>query len=221
MAMRERHPFRLAGMDRINDFSDAVFAVAITLLIQTIDVPEVAEQFADQELPKALADMWPKFFGYALSFVIVGTFWMMHHPLFSRLKRVDKKLMWLNHFFLMFIVFLSFHTEMMGTYEDSKVATAFYAVVMAACSLLTCTLWWYSTQVQDLSDGDISRFERKDVLYSFLAMAGVFALSLAIVPFSASAAKYSWISIWPLNSFIGRKFDKLAESKAASPDPGA
>jgi len=208
--MRKRQPFRKAGMERLNGFSDAVFAVAITLLILIIDVPEVAGQFADQELPEALADMWPKFFGYVLSFVIMGTFWMMHHFLFSRLKRADKKLMWLNHFFLMFIVFLPFPTEMMSAYEDSKVATAFYASVMAACSLLTCALWWYSTQVQDLSDGEISRFERKDALYSFLAVAGVFALSPAIVPFSTDAAKYSWISIWPLNSFIGRKYDKLA-----------
>jgi uncharacterized membrane protein len=195
------------GMERIDSFSDAVFAVAITLLILTIGVPDVASQFADQQLPSALADLYPKFFGYVLSFVIIGHFWMHHHDLFRFIRRHDGGLIWLNHFFLMCIVFLPFPTELMSTYENSRWAVGFYAVSLAVCSLMMCALWWYATSRRDLVEGTMEKGHVQDSIYSFLAASLVFLLSLALLPVSTSVTKLFWITIWPVNTLIGRKFN--------------
>lgn len=195
------------GMERIDSFSDAVFAVAITLLILTIDVPVVVNQFADQQLPSALADLYPRFFGYVLSFVIIGHFWMHHHDLFRFIRRHDGGLIWLNHFFLMCIVFLPFPTELMSTYENSKWAVGFYAISLGVCSLMMCALWWYATSRRDLVEGTMEEGQKNESIYSFLATSLIFFLSLAIVPFSPAGAKYFWITIWPVNTLIGRKYN--------------
>lgn len=207
------------GVDRINSFSDAVFAVAITLLILTIGVPDVAEPFTEQALLDALGDMWHNFSGYILSFIIVGMFWMRHHYLFVRLEKHNRGLMWLNHLFLMVIVFLPFPTEMMSTYPQSKVATAIYAASMAVCGLLAAALWWYATVHYEFANGSIGRAQKKDATFSFLGMSAVFLLSLALVPFSPSAAKYSWIAILPIEMFIGRKYREKEEREERDAPP--
>ncbi len=209
--MRFREPRESVGIDRINGFSDAVFAVAITLLILTIDVPEVARELADSQLPGALREMWPKFFGFGLSFIIIGLFWVSHHYLFSSLREYDRVLIWLNHFFLMSIVFLPFPTEMMSRYDGSRFATGFYACSMAACSLMTSLLWWYGTVFKDLTSGGIGAGRRKDVIFTFLAVAAVFTASLAVLPLSDPAAKWSWMLIWPASMVIGRLFREEKE----------
>lgn len=195
------------GMERIDSFSDAVFAVAITLLILTIDVPEVAGEFADQQLPSALGDMYPRFFGYVLSFLIVGVFWMRHHELFRYIRKYDKRLIWLNHLFLMCVVFLPFTTELMSTYENSRWATGFYAVSLGLCSLVLAALWWYATFRHDLSAGSLPVGLNKDATYSALAATAVFLLSLALLPVSIPAAKYFWITLWPISAIIGRRYN--------------
>ncbi len=202
---------RRVGIERINGFSDAVFAVAITLLILTVDVPEVSRELADSQLPAALRDMWPQFFGFALSFVIIGLFWVSHHYLFTALRSHDRVLIWLNHLFLMSVVFLPFPTEMMSEYEGSRFATAFYSCSMMACSLMTAALWWYCTFFRDFAEGGIGERRKKDVTLTFLAVAAVFGASLAVLPFSNSAAKWSWLLIWPVSLVIGRVFREAEE----------
>jgi uncharacterized membrane protein len=67
------------GIERVDGFSDAVFAVAITLLILTLDVPAVSDM---GQLPSELKALWPKFQGFLISFVIIGAFCTSHHTVF-------------------------------------------------------------------------------------------------------------------------------------------
>ena len=68
-------------MDRIVNFSDAVFAIAITLLIPDIRVPEIPDDLVAEELPAQLLALWPKYFGYVLGFVVIISFWNIHHSI--------------------------------------------------------------------------------------------------------------------------------------------
>lgn len=90
-------------MDRIVNFSDAVFAIAITLLIPDIRVPEIPDDLVAEELPAQLLALWPKYFGYVLSFVVIISFWNIHHSIFSAIRGYDRGLIWLNSLFLMFV----------------------------------------------------------------------------------------------------------------------
>jgi uncharacterized membrane protein len=76
-------------VDRLVAFSDGVFAIAITLLVLNIQVPDVS----DKNLGDAVADLVPEIFTYALSFVVVGLYWISHHQMFRALQRVDRTLL--------------------------------------------------------------------------------------------------------------------------------
>jgi hypothetical protein len=90
-------------MDRIVNFSDAVFAIAITLLIPDIRVPEIPDDLVAEKLPAQLLALWPKYFGYVLGFVVIISFWNIHHSILSAIRGYDRGLIWLNSLFLMFV----------------------------------------------------------------------------------------------------------------------
>jgi hypothetical protein len=95
---------RPLGTGRIEAFSDGIFAIAITLLVLEIGVPE--SDF--ENLWKGIADQWPSYLGYATSFLTVGGLWVIHHGIFRRLASADAMVMRLNILLLMLVSFLPF-----------------------------------------------------------------------------------------------------------------
>lgn len=200
------------GVERINGFSDAVFAVAITLLILTIVVPEVS---AIDQLPQELRDMWPKFMGFLISFVIIGAFWMNHHGIFAYLRRSTAGLLRLNLLLLMFIVILPFSTDLMSEYGDSVTAVAFYHVNMAAVPVCMSLLWWYASYRRDLVDDSVSPALRRHLLLVYTSMALVFCLSIAIAFWSIPASQYFYLALIPISMLL----DRLMRRNAAGAGP--
>src|SRR6266487_2888595 len=117
--MSETRPTSGLNTNRIEAFSDGVFAVAITLLVLNLQVPQLAS--ANELVPK-LSELWPKLLSYALSFVIVGIYWVAHHNTFHYIKQSDRNLLWLNILLLMCIVFLPFPTALLGQYPEQRVS---------------------------------------------------------------------------------------------------
>ena len=95
-----RSPETSRDRDRIVNLSDGVFAIAITLLILDIHVPEMPENLVAAELPAALLALWPKYLGYFLSFVGISTFWTIHQSIFRPIRAYDRVLLYLNFLFL-------------------------------------------------------------------------------------------------------------------------
>jgi uncharacterized membrane protein len=96
------------GLDRILALSDGVFAIAITLLVLNIEVPQIPEELVSEELPGELLDLWPKFLSYMIRFVVILFYWTAHHSIFGVIKDHDRGLIWLNSLFLMCVVFCPF-----------------------------------------------------------------------------------------------------------------
>src|SRR5437870_8261275 len=111
--------------NRLEAFSDGVFAIAITLLILEIKVPPAAN------LGNGLLQLWPSYLAYAISFVVIGAIWINHHVMFDWIDRVDHKVLLLNTLHLMFIAFLPFPTavlaEALHSGASQSIATAFYS----------------------------------------------------------------------------------------------
>src|SRR5918993_3965261 len=100
---------------RIEAFSDGVFAIAITLLILDLRIP--AREGSDAAgLLNAILGLWPSYFAYALSFTMIGIYWANHHYLFKLFAKTDHGLNLLNLLLLMFIAFLPFPTHVLGTH---------------------------------------------------------------------------------------------------------
>jgi uncharacterized membrane protein len=123
MTNRGRDLFQL---ERLAFFSDAVFAIAITLLVIEVRMPEL-ESVTDADLANALLSLTPKFIGFLVSFLVIGRFWIGHHTVFSHLKTCDAKLVWRNLLLLLTIAFMPFPTALLSEYGGNRVAFAVYA----------------------------------------------------------------------------------------------
>ena len=141
---------------RIEAFSDGVFAIAITLLILELRVPEAAEGGRHLSLSVSLLSLWPSYLAYILSFVIVGIYWANHHFVFKLYKGTNHIFNLLNVFFLMCISFLPFPTSVLGKHledmGDEKTAVAFYAFGLLLPALSWMLMWVYASKGYRLID---------------------------------------------------------------------
>ncbi len=104
-------------------FTDAVFAIAMTLLIVSIGAPALQGDISEpNELWGAPCEMAPEFFSFFLAFLLLARYWMAHHEFFSSLDRVDRSLIAANLVYLAFVAFLPFPTELVGRYERTRSA---------------------------------------------------------------------------------------------------
>jgi uncharacterized membrane protein len=126
---------------RVLAFSDAVYAIAMTLLVVGIAVPTVADSDSIHELGDALNDLTPNFVSFFISFAVIGRYWAAHHHFFSLLVRVDNGLIGINLLYLAFIAFLPFPTALLGEYFENPLSVAIYAVMVAIISGLEVVLF--------------------------------------------------------------------------------
>ncbi|MGZ3674901.1 MAG: TMEM175 family protein [Ktedonobacterales bacterium] len=143
-----------SARERLIYLSDGVFAIAITLLVLEITLPQLPTEFAAQEqkLPGALFALWPQIATYALSFIIVSVYWTTHQRIFHYITRVDNVLIWLNILFLLSVAFLPVPTNVLGRYGDHGAAVRFYALSLMVTGLIIIALWWYATSSHRLVD---------------------------------------------------------------------
>lgn len=134
-------------LERTIFFSDAVFAIAITLLIIEIKVPEIIRPVTEQKLADALATAFPKFIGFIVSFFIIGLYWTIHHSIFGYLIRYTHRLLWLNLLFLFWIVLMPFSTSFFSEYfiELKKTPVIVYTINISCLGLMNYFLWRYIT----------------------------------------------------------------------------
>jgi uncharacterized membrane protein len=121
------HPKKDFQVERIILFSDAVFAIAITLLAIEIRIPEF-DDHTERNAVISLINLIPRFIGFFISFMIIGIYWISHHSLFGYVVDYDKKLLWRNLFFLLFIVLLPFSTGFYSQYGYLRTPLLLYSM---------------------------------------------------------------------------------------------
>lgn len=129
---------------RLEAFSDAVLAIAITLLVLDLRVPLPGA--GGHTLAWNLAREWPSYAAYALSFLVIGIMWVNHHSLFVHVEEVDRPLLFINLLLLMGIAVLPFPTALFAQYvnrggTDSHVAAAVYSATMFVIAICFQLLW--------------------------------------------------------------------------------
>ncbi len=188
--------------DRIVNLSDGIFAIALTLLVLDIRVPNIPENLVATELPAALLSLWPKYLSYFLSFVAIAVFWSIHHSIFRPIRSYDRVLLYLNFLFLMFVAFVPFPTSLLGEYGDHRLPVAIYAAALAVGRLLLTAIHWYSTSndrlVDEVQDPATVRF----FVIRGLTIPAIFLLSIGLSFLSVQAAIYSWFILIAVDAFI-------------------
>lgn len=148
--MPHSHP-KLPGLSetaRTEAFSDGVFAIAITLLVLEIRVPDAHAIAAAGGLLPALGALWPSYLGYVISFLTIGIMWANHHAVFTYVDHADRYFLIINVMFLMCIGFIPFPTALLAEYlpnpAQRRVAVAAYSATLVIVAIAYNALWWYA-----------------------------------------------------------------------------
>jgi len=180
----DRKDFQL---ERMVLFSDAVFAIAITLLIIEIKVPHLhGLEITDRAFVHALIPLIPEFFGFIFSFFIIGLYWFIHHTIFGFVVNYTKKLIWLNLLFLFSIVLMPFSTAVYSEYSSPKYIFLIYPYCIYVFNIcltgfLNYTLWVYiSNPKNKVAEGIPGGDFIKNAKTRSLLLPSIFLLSLLV-----------------------------------------
>lgn len=180
---------------RTEAFSDGVLAIAITLLVLELSVPE--EDFADLWL--GIAEQWPSYLGYVTSFLAIGGIWLSHHELFGRLRLVNRRVMQLNLLLLMAVSFLPFPTRLVSEAIDDPdaegVAVMFYGAVLLVISLITSALWRTVARDPDLLEEHVDPVEVERIARSRAPSLGFYVVVILAALIAPQIAAFGYLLI--------------------------
>lgn len=183
--------------ERLLFLSDGVFAIAITLLVLEIALPHITGNYQTQEreFPGALWGLWPQVLTYALTFLIVGVYWMSHQRVFEYIVRADSVLAWLNVIFLMSVAFLPIPSNILGEYGAHGPAVRFYSLGLMLPGLLIIALWWYATHQHRLVEKNLDARVIRHRLERYLIAPVVFMLAIGVSYFNPHVAGVSLLLV--------------------------
>jgi uncharacterized membrane protein len=178
---------------RTEAFSDGVFAIAITLLVLDINVPE--SDFDD--LWQGIVHQWPSYLGYVTSFATIGGLWLAHHGIFRRIQYADARVTRLNLILLMIVSFLPFPTRLMAeTIRNSDAETTaaiFYGTTLLAISVVTWALWQTVARNRDLLRPDVTDDEIRAILRMTAPNIGGYAAGILLARLAPQAAVFAFL----------------------------
>jgi uncharacterized membrane protein len=189
--------------DRVLAFSDAVFAIAITLLTLNLQVPP-GLQGAD--FTRALHQVLPALGAYVLSFVILGQLWLAHHRIFGVVARVDHALLLRNLAFLGLLAVMPFPVRLLSDYPHRPLAVAIYAVAFITAMQLQRLVWLDLTRPEhrDLLRVPVPDEVRTGFGRVLLGLLVVFGAAVPVGMFAPRYATLVWAVIIPLRLLVGR-----------------
>jgi uncharacterized membrane protein len=173
--------------DRLEAFSDGVFAIAITLLVLEIGVPEAGEG----GLWQALMAEWPSFAAFAVSFLVIGIVWVNHHGVIDHLQWASRTVLYLNLLLLFSVAFLPFPSALLAEHldagADEEVAAAVYMGAMSLMAVNFSMLWTYITSRRDELGVDLTDAEIRHRTRLFTAGTPVYLAGIGIAFVSPEA----------------------------------
>lgn len=207
--------------ERVLFFSDAIVAIAITLLALDLKIDIPADQkfnFID------LINPWHKYLAFVLSFINILGFWNTHHQLFTFIKKMDGRLIWCNHLWLFFIVILPFTTSILSNHLTDSAAVFCYASNILLISVFQRLVWGYSVwdetgfvNAEDISAEDQKRYK---MMFNFDLANGIIAIVVSFfAPMTAFILLFFKVPLIVFASFyiasLRRKelVDKLKQKK--------
>jgi uncharacterized membrane protein len=189
---------------RVVAFTDAVFAIAMTLLVLTLEIP------AGEDLGDELSERGHEFLAYFLSFAVLAHLWLAHHRFYGTVRSFDGRLVAMNLVYLAFVALLPFTTEVLGNYNDESLAVALYAanLTIVTVSFVFQVRYVYAA---DLVRADARRYERRFTGPANWVVPVVFAASIPVAFLTPTVAILMWSSMF----FLGRILaDRLARTPA-------
>ena len=201
--------------ERVLFFSDAVVAIAITLLALDLKIETPAGQpfqFID------LINPWHKYLAFVLSFINIIGFWNTHHQLFTYIKKMDARLMWYNHAWLFFIVILPFSTSILSDHLNETAAVFCYTLNILLVSIFQNLLWDYSVWEKkgfvNTDDIDEEHQKRYKIMFNLDMLNGLISLIICFfAPFAAFILLFFKIPLLLFASFYIASLRRKSKNK--------
>jgi uncharacterized membrane protein len=194
------HP---STLERLVFFSDAVFAIAITLLAIDLRLPPVSTD-DNGALLDALRHTMPALFAFLLSFLIVGSFWVGHLRTLHVVERTTPRFVALNLVFLLFVALLPFPTSVVAEYGNLSLGAIVYAAFACVTGLVSTSLWLYGTRFSPLAPSVTPELSRAVALRAVVAPA-IFAASIPVALVSPFAAEVLWLLTFPAQIVVAHR----------------
>lgn len=180
------------GLERIIFFSDAVMAIAITLLAINLRIPDIPASQEAQQLPHELALMAPRLFSFMLSFMVIGIYWISHHRNFGYICRYDATLLVLNLLFLFCIALLPFATDTLGRYGDLPLPNVVYTLTAAGVGIAMSVMWYYAAHNRRLVDADMDVKLVHSMMWRVPVASLIFLASIPLAYVNVGLIHLSW-----------------------------
>ncbi|MGR4064168.1 MAG: TMEM175 family protein [Vulcanimicrobiaceae bacterium] len=179
---------------RVEDLSDGVFAVALTLLVLDIQIPHGVPP---AQLPAHVFALWPRLISFLLSFFVVGYYWVGHTIMFVSIRRTDRVLQWLNLAFLTFVVIVPLSADLLASYPDSRFAVCVYGANIILIGLAQFATWQYAVGYRRLTSPELDPKYIRLLRIRLIAMPVTCVLSIALsaVSILASVALYVLVPV--------------------------
>jgi uncharacterized membrane protein len=201
---------------RTEAFSDGKDAIAATLLVLELKVPQVEPG----GLADALLESWPSYATYVVSFLTIGIIWVNHHAVLDRIREVNRPLLFMNLMFLMAVAAIPFPTALLGDYlqagHDERLAAVVYGGTMSLMGVTFGAIWAYAVLSDDLLHARVDRTRARRSLWIFAAGTPLYVLAIGASLLSATLALviYAVLALFYL-------FDVLPPLKQADKEKGA
>jgi uncharacterized membrane protein len=208
------------GLERVVFFSDAVFAIAATLLVIDLRLPEIAADASDTEFNLAVGELLPRVLIYGLSFAMVGLYWLVHWVRFQMIVRIDSRLLVLNLLLLGAVALIPFPTALIGENGDRPLAVIIYALTLAAAGILGPLTWVYAGRA-GLIRADVPREVVRLGTIRGMSAPVVLIGSLFLLPFvGAGWVEASWLLIFPVQAVMTQRMARVVEAEEQK-EPGS
>jgi uncharacterized membrane protein len=203
---------RTLELDRLVNFSDAVFAIAATLLVLNIgfsfrlEAPDL-----ERKLWHEFGDALPQILAYALSFFVIARLWLGHHRMFKVIRRIDGRFITLNLVMLGLVALVPFPTEVFGNYPQERPALIVYCIAISVPGIVSALMLRYAAQDDRLIEPSTPR---EFVIHSQLRSLSIPVVFLSSIPISFIAvglAQYWWLLMIPLRWYFARRYGKITD----------
>jgi uncharacterized membrane protein len=175
---------------RIETLVDGIFAIAMTLLVLNLSIPQLTGSVSNITVENYLLALIPKLFTYALSFIILAIFWRVNHQQFYKIKRANSLFLWITVIWLLFVALVPFSTSLMGSYGETQSANIFFNANLLLIGIFSGLIWYYATKKgfidEKLSREKIIELNRINLLLPIVALIAIGA-SFVIPAYSTLA----------------------------------
>lgn len=195
------------GINRIEALTDGIFAISMTLLVLSINVPQVSGDDSNAQLMGILSENWHQFEHYVLSFLLLALFWMIDHRQFRFIKRVNESFLWMNILVLMLVALMPFSTSFMTGYNDFQTPNLVFQANMMAIGLVYLAMWRYATHNYRLINREeIGASEISSAMWMRLVTPALSLVAMGATFVSPAYSETVYIAVPFIISFMRRKF---------------